>query len=390
MIPRLITSSVEISLDRQAAVALIGPRQVGKTTLALHIGRSRNALYLDLEDRDDRERLSNPVLYFENAADRLIILDEIHRMPSLFETLRGVIDRGRREQKGTGRFLVLGSASLDLLRQSGESLAGRITYVNLGPLSVLEVEDTRAARERLWLRGGFPDSYLADDDQISLALRRDFIRTYFERDVSMFGPRIPATTLERLWTMLAHRQGSILKASDLAKALEISAQSITRYIDLLSDLLLVRRLLPYHANIGKRLVKAPKVYVRDSGLVHALLGIPTLEQLAGHPVVGMSWEGFVIETLIALLPWRSSAFFYRTSAGAEIDLVIEHGDGTLWAIEIKRSLAAKVEHGFHLACADLKPARAFVVYAGTEHYPISATLQAISVRGMMEALQSIQ
>lgn len=389
MIPRLVTSSVEDALNRQAAVALIGPRQVGKTTLALEIGRNRDALYLDLEDRDDRERLASPALFFENFVDRLVILDEIHRMPALFETLRGVIDKGRRSQKGKGRFLVLGSASIDLLRQSGETLAGRIAYIEMGPLSALEIEDGRVARERLWLRGGFPDSYLADSDQSSLAWRRDFIRTYLERDVPMFGPRIPATTLERLWTMLAHRQGSMLNASDLGRALEISTQTVTRYIDLLSDLLLVRRLPPYHANVGKRLVKSPKVYVRDSGLVHALLGISTLEQLAGHPVVGMSWEGCVIETLLSKLPWRSTAYFYRTAAGAEIDLLLEHGDGTLWAIEIKRSLSARVERGFHLACADLKPARALVVYAGADRYPISQTLEAIDVRGMAEELSSL-
>jgi predicted AAA+ superfamily ATPase len=386
MVFRLITKTVEEALARQAAVALIGPRQIGKTTLALEIGQAHNALYLDLEDRDDRQRLANPTLFLENVADRLVILDEIHRMPALFETLRGVIDRGRRENKGIGRFLMLGSASLDLLQQSGETLAGRIAYIDMGPFSVLEIADEPAARERLWLRGGFPESYLASSDKTSFAIRRDFIRTYLERDISMFGTRVPAATLERLWTMLAHRQGSLLNAADLGRALETSTQSVTRYIDLLADLLLVRRLPPYHANIGKRLVKAPKVYIRDSGIVHALLGISTLIQLAGHPVVGMSWEGFVIETLLGVLPWRSHVFFYRTAAGAEIDLVIEHGDGTLWAIEIKRGLSAKVERGFHVACTDLQPARAFVVHAGTERYPLSGTLEAISLRGMAEEL----
>ena len=215
------------------------------------------------------------------------------------------------------------------LRQSGETLAGRIAYIDMAPLSALEIEDDRAARERLWLRGGFPDSYLAESDRDNFALRKDFIRTYLERDVPMFGPRIPAITLERLWTMLAHRQGTLLNASELARALEVSTQSVTRYIDLLADLLLVRRLSPYHANVGKRLVKSPEVYVRDSGLVHALLGIETLDQLAGHPVVGMSWEGFVLETLLSVLPWRASVFFYRTAAGAEIDLVLEHNDGSV-------------------------------------------------------------
>ena len=387
MIPRIITPAVERALSRQAAVALIGPRQVGKTTLALEIGRSRDALYLDLEDRDDRNRLAEPALFLDNLEDRLVILDEIHRMPELFLALRGIIDRGRRHGKGKGRFLILGSASIDMLRQSGETLAGRIAYIDMAPLSALEVDDTRSARERLWLRGGFPDSYLAASDEDSLALRRDFIRTYLEREVAVFGPRAPATTLERLWTMLAHRQGTMLNASMLARALEVSAQSVTRYIDLLADLLLLRRLPPFRANLGKRLVKSPKVYVRDSGLVHALLGLTSLEQLAGHPVVGESWEGHVIETLVCVLPPRATPFFYRTSAGAEIDLVIEHNDGTRWAIEIKRSLSARVGRGFHLACADLKPARAFVVHAGDDRYPMSNALEAISVRGLAAELR---
>jgi uncharacterized protein len=390
MLPRIASRQVEDALRRQAAVALIGPRQVGKTTLAIEIGKDRDALYLDLEDPDDRNRLANPTLFLDNVEDRLVILDEIHRLPELFETLRGVIDRGRRRGKGKGRFLILGSASIDLLRQSGESLAGRIAYIDLTPLTALEVEDGQAARERLWLRGGFPESFLAESDADSFALRKDFIRTYLERDIPLFGPRVPAATLDRLWTMLAHRQGTLLNASELARALEVSTQSVTRYIDLLSDLLLVRRLPPYHANLGKRLVKSPKVYVRDSGLVHVLLGLGSFEQLAGHPVVGMSWEGFVLETLLSFLPWRASAFFYRTAAGAEIDLVIEYPDGTLWAIEIKRSPSARVEKGFHIACADLKPARSFVVHAGQDRYPMAEGLEAIGVRALAEELRKRQ
>jgi len=386
MIKRYITEQVKDALQRQAAVALIGPRQVGKTTLALEIGEQHHALYLDLEDRDDRSRLDNPVLFLESVEDRLVILDEIHRVPEIFQTLRGVIDKGRRQQKGKGRFLILGSASIELLRQSGESLAGRIAYINMSPLSVIEIEDNRSARETLWLRGGFPDSYLAESDKSSLALRKDFIRTYLERDIPLFGPRVPATTLERLWTMLAHRQGSVLNAAELARALEVSAQSVTRYIDLLVDLLLVRRLPPYTANVGKRLTKSPKIYLRDSGLLHALLGIENPVQLAGHPVVGMSWEGFVLENLLTVLPWRSSAFFYRTAKGVEMDLLIERADGSIWAIEIKRSLSAKVERGFYAACEDVKPQRAFVVYAGDDRYPIAEGVEAISIRGMIGEL----
>ena len=390
MLPRGVKDQVLEALTRQAAVALLGPRQAGKTTLALEIARTRDALYLDLENSDHRARLSEPNLFLESLEDRLVILDEIHRTPELFQTLRGVIDRGRRKGKGVGRFLVLGSASIDLLRQSGESLAGRISYIQLGPFSVLEVEDRKADRERLWLRGGFPDSYLATSDKASLAWRRDFIRTYLERDIATFGPRVPAATLERLWTMLAHNQGVILNASSLAQALEVSAQSVTRYIDLLADLLLVRRLTPLRANVGKRLVKSPKVYVRDSGLVHALLGIPSSIELAGHPVAGRSWEGWVIETLLSVLPWPSPTSFYRTSAGAEVDLVIEHaGGGETWAIEIKRSLNATVSRGFHTARQDLNPARTFVVHAGEERYPVAKDVEAIGVRELATRLASM-
>ncbi len=388
MLRRIITDDIFNALSRQAAVALVGPRQAGKTTLALDIGRRLDAIYLDLEDSGHRSRLDEPVLFLDGMEDRLVVLDEIHRMPELFQTLRGVIDQGRRRNKGSGRFLILGSASIDLLRQSGESLAGRIAYLDLAPFSALEVANERAARERLWLRGGFPDSYLAASDAQSLAWRRDFVRTYLERDVAMFGPRVPATTLERLWTMLAHRQGTMLNGSALARALETSVQSVTRYIGLLVDLLLVRRLPPLHANVGKRLVKSPKVYVRDSGLVHALLGIGSLAALAGHPVVGQSWEGFAVETLLSVLPWGSLASFYRTSAGAEIDLVIEHVAGDeLWAMEIMRSLTAKASRGFHVACADLKPSRAFVVHAGEDRFPVAPGVEGVGLRALAEELR---
>jgi hypothetical protein len=390
MIRRSVASSIEQALKRQAAVAIIGPRQVGKTTLARQVADSHpGALYLDLEAREDREKLVEPVLFLRQYENSLVVLDEIHRVPELFTSLRGIIDQGRRTGHATGRFLILGSASIDLLRQSGESLAGRISYIDMGPFLTLELPANEPTLLQLWLRGGFPGSYLAEDDSTSLRWRTDFIRTYLERDVPQFGPRIPAGVLERLWTMLAHGQGTLLNASRLAAALQISASTAQRYIDLLADLLLVRRLPPFHRNVGKRLVKSPKVYVRDSGLVHALLGIKTYNDLAGHPVAGTSWEGFAIENLIQAAPERTVASFYRTAAGAEIDLLLEIPGQGLWAIEIKRSLAGRPEKGFYIACKDLKPDRRFVVNAGNGHYPIDAEITAIGLHDIAAMLAAL-
>ncbi len=389
MIPRRANRSTRTALNRQAAVALIGPRQVGKTTLAHAVAEQTEALYLDLEARADQARLADPALFLAEYEDRLVVLDEIHRVPELFQELRGLIDRGRRQGKGTGRFLILGSASVDLLRQSGESLAGRIEYVPLNPLDVLEVTAATAPMAALWVRGGFPGSLLAASDTDSLAFRRDFIRTYLQRDVSELTlRRIPAETLERLWTMLAHGQGGLLNASRLAASLGVSGPTVTGYIDLLVDLLLVRRLRPFHANVRKRLVKSPKVYVRDSGLVHALLGIEDHNALAGHPVAGASWEGFVIENLLAAVPPGTAASFYRTQAGAEVDLVLElPGRGRPWAIEIKLGLTPRPGRGFHNARADIEPERSFIVYSGDERYPLSAEVEAIGLREMAAVLQ---
>ena len=390
MIRRSVASSIEQALKRQAAVAIIGPRQVGKTTLARQVADSHpGALYLDLEAREDREKLVEPVLFLRQYENSLVVLDEIHRVPELFSSLRGIIDQGRRTGHATGRFLILGSASIDLLRQSGESLAGRISYIDMGPFFTLELPANEPTLLQLWLRGGFPGSYLAEDDSTSLRWRTDFIRTYLERDVPQFGPRIPAGVLERLWTMLAHGQGTLLNASRLAAALQISASTAQRYIDLLADLLLVRRLPPFHRNVGKRLVKSPKVYVRDSGLVHALLGIKTYNDLAGHPVAGTSWEGFAIENLIQAAPESTVASFYRTAAGAEIDLLLEIPGQGLWAIEIKRSLAGRPEKGFYIACKDLKPDRRFVVNAGNGHYPIDAEITAIGLHDIAAMLAAL-
>ena len=383
MIPRYyLKQHVIDALKRQAVVALLGPRQVGKTTLSLEVAKAFNAIYLDLEDPSDRIKLTTPKLFFEQHEDELIVLDEIHRLPEVFDTLRGVVDKGRRDNKGKGRFLILGSASIDLLKQSSESLAGRITHIDMTPFTMNEVDNL----EQLWLRGGFPDSYLAETNQESMFLRQDFIRTYLERDIPMFGPRVPATTMRRLWTMLAHAQGTLINSASLARSLEVSTTSVNRYIDLLCDLLLVRRLQPYHANVSKRLIKSPKVYVRDSGLVHALLGLESYDSLLGHPVVGNSWEGFVVENILSVLPWNTQAFFYRTAAGAEIDLLLEFPDKRLWAIEVKRSLTPKPSKGFYQACEDLKPEKSFVVYGGNEKYLLSEEIEVISLQKALSIL----
>lgn len=389
MLQRRVIDQLQKGLQRQAAVVLIGPRQVGKTTLARKIASPRNGLYLDLESPRDRVKLADPELFLSQYTDRLVILDEIHRVPSLFQPLRGIIDDGRRTNKGIGRFLLLGSASMDLLKQSGESLAGRIEYVEMNPLDCLEVSDDQETRMRLWIRGGFPDSFLAANDKDSFVYRSNFIRTYLERDVPQFGPRIHAETLEHLWTMLAHSQGGLLNASKLAGSLALTGRTISNYIDLFSDLLMVRRLPAWHANTKKRLVKSPRVYVRDSGLVHALLGLESFEQVASHPVLGSSWEGFVIDNLLALAPERTRAGFYRTGAGAEIDLLLQlPGRIKPWAIEIKYGLSPKPSRGFHEAIRDLNVEKAFVVYSGEERYPLSETTEAISLRELSRLLQT--
>lgn len=382
-------------MAEQAAVVLVGPRQVGKTTLAHSLAHSLAQAqddaqpaprYLDLENPADVAKLADVPAYVAGHEGHLVVIDEVHRAPGLFPALRGVIDDGRRRGLRTGRFLLLGSAALELLRQSGETLAGRVAYVEMTPLQVLEVPADSATMDRLWIRGGFPDSFTASTDAASLRWRRDFIRTYLERDVAQFGPRIPAELLGRLWTMLAHGQGTLLNASRLAGALGISAQTVVRYLDLLVDLLLVRRLTPYHGNGTKRLVKAPKTYVRDSGLVHALLDLPSREEVLGHPVAGASWEGWVLENLLAAAPARTQASFYRTAAGAELDLVLELPGGERWAVEIKRGQAPVLARGFHEALQDLAPARAFVVYGGEETYVGAAGVTFLPVRALAEAL----
>lgn len=387
-IPRRAHRRLLELLDLFPAVALLGPRQVGKTTLARMVAdegfRGAPAKYLDLENPAHLERLSDASGYLETVRDRLVVLDEVHRAPQLFRELRGIIDERIRQGEASGQFLILGSASMELLRQSGESLAGRIGHLELGPLDVREVGPRNTTR--LWRRGGFPRSFLAPSRRASNLWRDNFLRTYLERDIPELGPRIPATTLRRFWTMLAHSQGGLWNAAQLARSLGVDGKTVSRYLDLMVDLLLVRRLPPLHANVRKRLVKSPKVYVRDSGVVHALLRIPDTDELLGHPVAGTSWEGFVVESLLAAAPDWTRASFYRTATGAEIDLALELPGNQRWAVEIQRSTVARVPKGFRVALGDVPMDRAFLVHGGDARFPKGGGVEAIGLREMAEEL----
>jgi len=387
MIVRNHLAWLEKALAFQAGAVLLGPRQVGKTTLALDIAEARDAVYLDMERTADRRILEEPDLYLEEQAGKLVVIDEVQLVPGIFGPIRGQIDRRRRAGHRTGQFLLLGSASNRLLQQSAESLAGRVSYLELTPFTLDEVG--KRALQTLWLRGGFPESFLAASDRVSLTWRGDFIRTYLERDIPSLGLRIPAETLRWFWTMLAHEQGGLLNAARLAAGLGVSGQSVVRYLDLLVDLMLVRRLPPWHVNAGKRLVKSPRIYIRDPGLAHALLGIETTEALLGHPVAGGSWEGFCIENLIAAAPRGVEASFYRSSAGAEIDLILKLPDGALWAIEIKRTTSPKVTRGYHIASEELEVAERLLVYADPREAPGQGGVRAMPLATAMNRLRTL-
>lgn len=377
-------------MQHTPAVALLGPRQVGKTTLAQTLAGNRSALYLDLENPEDLLKLSDPYAFLSIHSDELVIVDEIQRSPDLFMVLRGLIDKNRRTGRKGDQFLLLGSASIDLLRQSSESLAGRISYIELSGLNVLEVPSAKPEDiYRLWLRGGFPESYLAETDSISMDWLENLIRTYLERDVPQMGFRVPAVRLRRLWTMLAHLQGEGVNFSKLGGNLGVDGKTIASYVDILVDLLLVRRLEPWHANVKKRLVKSPHFYIRDSGILHRLLGISNYDSLLSNPILGKSWEGFVIENIISVLPSQVEVYFYRTAVGAEIDLLLKLSSKELWAIEIKSSVAPKIKKGFYLACEDVKATRKYVVYGGVDEFPIGNGTVVISLKSLLTKLREI-
>lgn len=383
MILRRLSAKLQQSLSEFPVTALLGPRQVGKTTLARLVASDMlpdKALYLDLELPSDLAKLAEPELYLRGHHNRLVVIDEVQRAPELFPLLRALVDQDRRP----GRFLLLGSASPELSRFGAESLAGRIIYHELSPLSLDETGGDEISR--LWTRGGYPLSFLAASDGESLRWREAFIATYLERDIPQLGIRVPATMLRRFWTMIAHHHGNLWNASAIANALGVSSPTASRYLDILCDTFIVRQLVPFSANLKKRLVKSPKVYVRDSGLLHALLGIQNHEQLQGHPVVGASWEGMVIEQILAILPTGTEPYFYRTSAGAEVDLLLIPRGGSPLPVEIKHSLSPKVSNGLRSVMDDLKCNRGFIIYPGNEAYQMTPHITALPVTMLKELI----
>src|SRR4030043_1189685 len=378
MIKRLLQERVEKSLKKYPVVGILGSRQVGKTTLAKMIKdrMKRKVIYLDLELPSDLNKLQDPELYLSYFEDTLVIIDEIQRMPPPFPLLRALVDRKRT----AGRFLILGSASPEIIRHSSESLAGRIIYHELSPFSLSEINNERI--QKLWLRGGYPESYLLKSNDDSFTWREAFIKTYLEMDIPQLGIRIPAQQLRRFWTMIAHSHGQLWNASKIAGSLGISAPTVRSHLDILEETFVVRQIQPYHSNIKKRLIKSPKVYIRDSGLLHTLLNIRTIEDLHSHPSLGSSWEGFIVEQILGILPERWQAYFYRTGAGADIDLVLFDSKHKPIAIEIKYSMSPKVDRGFWNAYEDLSCKKGFVVYPGVESYTLGKNVLTLPVKDM--------
>ncbi len=387
MIERWITKKLVKTINTVPVVALLGARQIGKTSLAKIIAKTQKSIYLDLESPEDLLKLTDPISFFTTHNDKFIILDEIQRAPELFNILRGIVDKNREKGKKTNQFLLLGSASMDLLRQSSESLAGRISYIEMSGFNILELKEKEYDFKKLWVRGGFPDSYLASNDDNAMDWLENLIRTYIERDVPQMGFRVPAARLRRLWTMLAHLQGENINYSKIAANLEVDRKTVNHYIDILVDLLLVRKLKPWHENIKKRLIKAPRYYIRDTGIQHRLLGIDNHNALLSNPILGKSWEGFVVENIHSVLPRRSETYFYRTSSGAEIDLVIKFSSSEIWAVEIKHGVSPKISKYYHQTCQDIKANKKYVIYGGNDEFSIGNGVTMISLEKFLQKIE---
>ena len=374
-------------------IALIGPRQVGKTTLALDVSKKldKPVTYIDLESDADFNKLTDAETYLKRFSGQLLIIDEVQRKPDLFRLLRVIVDERKRNGERTGHFLLLGSASKDLLQRSSESLAGRIRYMELTPFTITEINDAEKDGfhlERLWLRGGFPDSYLAPTEEESREWRRDFLATYVERDIPNMGIGVSANQLKRFWKMLAHYHGNQINLSEFGRSLEVSHTTIRNYLDLLTDFYMVRQLTPWSGNVKKRLVKTPKIYIRDSGILHSLIQLPTVEAIFSHPVIGSSWEGFVIENIINQLGNSWDYSYYRTATQAEIDLVLHTPDNEIWAVEIKRTAAPKLTRGFYEACKDVKATHKWVISANKDRYPLPHEVEVIGLLDFLRLLQN--
>ena len=379
---RTIYKELKEALDDYPIVALLGPRQVGKSTLVTDLLEVEAKIYLDLELESDLRKLSEPELFFERHKDSLLCLDEIQLAPEIFKTIRGTVDK----RKKNSQFLILGSASRDLIKQSSESLAGRISYLEIMPFNILEVGTSNL--ETLWLRGGFPKSYMAADDERSSKWRENYIRTYLERDIPQLGFNIPAKSMERLWKMLAHSHGQILNSSKIASSLGVSSHTVNSYIDILEQTFLVKPLRAFETNIKKQYIKSPKVYLRDSGLLHTLLNLETFDDILGHQNFGASFEGFVIENLIRLYPrWTFS--YYQTKSGAEIDLIMSKVNRRI-AIEIKASKAPKIQRGFWSACEDIQATEKFVIALVDESYEIQNNTLVSNLKEFLELFNHME
>lgn len=366
---------IQIALNRSPITALLGPRQCGKTTLARMIARGIKATHFDLESQQDLARLQNPELAL-SALQELVIIDEIQQMPALFKVLRVLVDR----EPGKRRFLILGSASPDIVKNVSESLAGRVEFIDLAGFHLLEIgtDDTL----KLWVRGGFPRSFLADTDQDSASWREGFVRTFLERDIPQLGITIPSTAMRRFWTMLAHYHGRIWNASELARSMGINDKTVRSYLDILTGTYMVRQLQPWHENLGKRQVKSPKIYIRDTGLLHSLLTLPTYDSLTAHPKVGASWEGFVIEQLMLTLK-PDTAYFWATHQGAEIDFFFIHR-GKRYGIEIKYSENPRVSRSARISMQNLNLRHLWIIYPGNHAYPVEESMTVLPLKAIAE------
>lgn len=388
MIKRSLKDILHKRIDTVPVVALLGSRQVGKTTMAKGLKLRKKNRYLDLELPSDRAKLNDPELYLSSCENELVILDEVQTMPELFPVLRSLVDQRRQKGEKAGHFLLLGSASPELLQKSSETLAGRISYLELNPLNLKEIKNKENEINQLWLRGGYPDSFLAEDLSISIQWRNDFVTSYVERFIPNLGlTKSTPIELRRLCSMLAYQHGGILNYASLSRSLGIDAKTVRKYIELLEGLYLTRTLHPWAKNIGKRLVKAPKFFWRDTGILHALTNLKSVEDVLGNPLCGASWEGFCLEQIVTSLPDHAKSFHYRTHAGAELDLIIELPGKDIIAVEIKRSLSPKVTPAMMESFETTAATRGFIVTPKGEGFPMNKYFTALPISEFISLIE---